>query len=387
MSAIASSQVRQSSGPVVRWSDQQTLFFLSLLLEARRQHLLESTKTKYLREGLQTLIPRMVQRFPGRPWEIRTLENKYQYLKKYWRVFAAAEKISGTSYDPATGKLSMSEQNEGLVTQRYGAMGRRVVSIGLLVGDGITFESWLEVFSNDLPAGENIVEAGDEAAFARDSQNAVLENTVSQDAIVEEEVLTQSVAVTDDGEDDITAAPESSDDDDAAGQSFISPSPPALLPAARSSSSRPTLSSQPSSSRPTPSTPRAASARPSQRSSITPSAAFRANSLAARKKKAARSDGISQSFRELTSALIARDSQPQQQQEHYVTHNQRTVGAEDFEKAIRDCFAFAEGRGMLFASRLVQWIRQDPLNPLIWNSMPSDEAKEAWVAINFPPNS
>ncbi|ETS02711.1 hypothetical protein M419DRAFT_97673 [Trichoderma reesei RUT C-30] len=341
MSAIASSQVRQSSGPVVRWSDQQTLFFLSLLLEARRQHLLESTKTKYLREGLQTLIPRMVQRFPGRPWEIRTLENKYQYLKKYWRVFAAAEKISGTSYDPATGKLSMSEQNEGLVTQRYGAMGRRVVSIGLLVGDGITFESWLEVFSNDLPAGENIVEAGDEAAFARDSQNA----------------------------------------------SFISPSPPALLPAARSSSSRPTLSSQPSSSRPTPSTPRAASARPSQRSSITPSAAFRANSLAARKKKAARSDGISQSFRELTSALIARDSQPQQQQEHYVTHNQRTVGAEDFEKAIRDCFAFAEGRGMLFASRLVQWIRQDPLNPLIWNSMPSDEAKEAWVAINFPPNS
>lgn len=347
-----------SQGSKIRWSKDQILLFLNLILEACRDGKMNSSKSIYLRQGFATMVEPLKMQYPSRPWNLKMLENKYYYLKKFWRVFCEAEKTSGTTYDEESGALSLSHQNQQLLISRYSHFGRKVVASGLLVGDGITIDSWQEIFAKDQPAGQHIREAGDADGWAHSEGNRGLEDHQISEEVEEEEEGLSEVA----REDVRPYGPFDSDDDEAIiATQLQSPLPPPLSP---------TLSPRTSIT--------------SGRGSSTPSS-FNEAIIGSRKKKARRLQekrGIasSEAIQQLAAALISRDSQPR---EHVVIHKQLPVGAEAFEIAVKECFEFFDDRGMDFSIKLVRWMREDPMNPLTWNSLPSRKAKEAWVAANF----
>ncbi|SPJ73829.1 uncharacterized protein FTOL_03559 [Fusarium torulosum] len=58
----------------------------------------------------------------------------------------------------------------------------------------------------------------------------------------------------------------------------------------------------------------------------------------------------------------------------------RPVGAEDLETAIKDCTQlFTESHGVPFVIKVTHWLREDPLNAVVWNSLKEKELKEAFV--------
>lgn len=60
----------------------------------------------------------------------------------------------------------MSKQSEVLITEKHSKYGRRIIQNGLLVGDGITVETWREIFTREPPPGWSIINASGDAAFA-----------------------------------------------------------------------------------------------------------------------------------------------------------------------------------------------------------------------------
>lgn len=84
---------------------------------------------------------------------------------------------------------------------------------------------------------------------------------------------------------------------------------------------------------------------------------------------------------ELSRAVTASLSRPR---EHVITHIYEKVDAEDFQKAVRDCCSLTEERGMDYVIRIVKWLREDPMNAILWNALPSKEARDAWLAHILP---
>ncbi|KAL9477576.1 hypothetical protein ACSS6W_007417 [Trichoderma asperelloides] len=69
-----------------------------------------------------------------------------------------------------------------------------------------------------------------------------------------------------------------------------------------------------------------------------------------------------------------------QPRQHIIT--QEDEGAADFEKAFK--FSLTEERGMEFVNRLQDWIKENPTNAVVWNALPSKEARDAWLAHILP---
>lgn len=93
-----------------RWTRHQQLRFLALLLEAGHNGLLNSSKSTILKSTLEG-FPRLETDFPQRRWTVKMLDNKYRELLKYWRVFKEAERPSGATYNPETGRIAMNKAN------------------------------------------------------------------------------------------------------------------------------------------------------------------------------------------------------------------------------------------------------------------------------------
>ena len=111
-SADASTSQSEGGSNRRNWNHEETIFFLELLLEVKRDGRLNTTKAANLREVLNDRTPLLVDEFPGRQWGKKSVENRY-HVKGYWRAFCYAADESGTSYNPDNGKLPMIKQNEG----------------------------------------------------------------------------------------------------------------------------------------------------------------------------------------------------------------------------------------------------------------------------------
>lgn len=61
----------------------------------------------------------------------------------------------------------------------------------------------------------------------------------------------------------------------------------------------------------------------------------------------------------------------------------RSTDSEILEKVVKDAYRFADEHGMQFCSRVVHWLSRETQNRVIWNAIPSDAAKIAWVEANF----
>lgn len=275
----------------------------------------------------------MISRHTQRTWDQPAIENKYHDLKRFWRVFQVVDGWSGTSYDPTTGKIDMSDDNKENLRQRYPRWAKKIINEGITVEGDITFDTWANIFSSDRPAGDTIIEAGDDEAF----DNVRLQRSQPSD----EDLDNQEDQSVNEGETQASTLLDGSDNE----ENPFTATPMRLETPGESPTAR-----------------------------IPPNEGIRRRSRKRRDRLGNEGQAVNEGIKALTDALIARDSQPRQH--HIVT---RMVGAEDMETAIKDCFEFTKERGMQFSIRLVRWLREDPMNPLLWNSLPSREAKDAWL--------
>ena len=124
-----------------RWTRLQTLLLLELLLEAKRDEHLNSSKSAVLKPVIKGFIPDLEKEFPNRQWDYEMLDNKFRRLRDYWRVFRDAEKPSGAVYNPDTGKIEMSKANEDAIVAKHGKLRCQVIDNGLIIDKVIIFNS------------------------------------------------------------------------------------------------------------------------------------------------------------------------------------------------------------------------------------------------------
>lgn len=55
--------------------------------------------------------------------------------------------------------------------------------------------------------------------------------------------------------------------------------------------------------------------------------------------------------------------------------NSRAPGAEDMEKASKDCQLFFDEFGIHNMVKVIMWLKENAMNPPLWNSLSSKEAK------------
>lgn len=348
-----------------RWSSSQTLSLLGLLLEARREGRLNSIKKTSLRLAFKYLLVQLQTLHPERHWELKTVENKYQDVKNFWRVFREADGTSGTTYDADTGRLKMSKQNETMIIERHHPYGRRVVANGLLIGEGVTYETWEEIFSNDPTAGHYILEVIDDEGFAAQSRGS---------RSLEEDVTTHSPFDEEEEEGDLPTYPSFPDEEDEEGVEEIVP----MTQPSRRSASRRSASVRSASVR-SPSVRSPSVRSPSSQGSGTP-----ARSIARGRKREERVEKEEEKgpLDRLAAALADRNSKPR---EHIII-TKPAVSPEAIEIAFKDAYALADEYGIDFSFEVVDWIGKDPINALMWNSLPSKEAKDAFLAKKFSRN-
>ncbi|KAG5960589.1 hypothetical protein E4U58_004629 [Claviceps cyperi] len=69
-----------SKSATSRWSDEETLLLLELLLQARRDKQLNNDKLSVVRDVLKGFIPTFAAEYPRRQWTLRILENRVSYF-------------------------------------------------------------------------------------------------------------------------------------------------------------------------------------------------------------------------------------------------------------------------------------------------------------------
>ncbi|KAG6071081.1 hypothetical protein E4U33_003900 [Claviceps sp. LM78 group G4] len=275
LNPMASSIVRRS-----RWSTEETLLLLELLLEARRDQQLNNEKISAIRDVLKSFIPTLSSEFPHREWKLMAIENRWLWLKGIWQAFRAAEARPGTIYNAYTGMLQMSKQSAGVIEFVHKRYGRYVITKRLPTNDNISRSEWEEIFST----------------------------------------------------------------------------PPSVA--------RPAVSS----SRNTPSSIARSVASSSRNTSFTSTSS---NGQLNRSSRSLQQERIMAQSSEL-SQIISNVLGPVPT-EHII--NARAPGADDMEKASKDCQLLFEEFGIKNMMKVIMWLTEHAMNPPIWNSLSSKEAK------------
>ncbi|KAG6156616.1 hypothetical protein E4U37_000127 [Claviceps purpurea] len=100
-----------------RWSTEETLLLLELLLEARRDQQFNNERISTVRDVLRGFVPIFSSEFPHRQWNVKAIENRWIWLRCIWQAFRAAEARPGTTYNDLSGMLQMSKQSAAQITK------------------------------------------------------------------------------------------------------------------------------------------------------------------------------------------------------------------------------------------------------------------------------
>ncbi|KAG6311391.1 hypothetical protein E4U22_002669 [Claviceps purpurea] len=355
-----------------RWSHEETLLLLELLLQARRDQQLNNDKLSVVRDVLKGFIPTFSDEYPSRQWTLRILENRVSFLKNIWRAFRAAETRSGTTYHEETGMLDLSKQNAEFIVSVYKRYGKYVVTKPLPINDNISPCEWGEIFRQDLPAMKNAIAANDDEGFER-AAAAEEEDTEEEEG--------RSTQMDQEGQEEVGGgtqdnnAGDESPDEDVSDEDLLNllpsptnsgtstPAPSSIArPAARSSAARSSAArgSAARSSRNTPATPTPPNGQPN-----------RLPRSLQQKRIAAQSSELSQVMSNVFGPGIGGTK------EHKITA--RSPGADDLEQASKDCQSLFEEFGVRNMLKIIMWLKEDPMNPPIWNSLSSKEAKTMMI--------
>ncbi|KAK8927207.1 hypothetical protein VCV18_003675 [Metarhizium anisopliae] len=319
------------------WNRSITLYFLELLLKERRNNPLLSVKKTAFRELCKSLVKEMEAKFPDENWTVKKLENKHNYLRCFWRAFRDAAERPGTTYNPETKTLRMSDQNIHLIRSKYPRNGKAVTSQPLLTNEAIDYKEWLEIFSLETPAGQDLTKAD---TIKVGDANVVEASRHSCDT----DWLKRCAHSMDNASSPLTSV----EDGDHSGGIVVQ------QPRKR----RRTLRATSQSSTPSPTLP-ATLLDDLQKGEPQQLAAFIALSKVI--------DGIAR-----------------QGGKHNIII--QPVGAEDLEKACIDAQRLREEHGMTPVLRVLSWLLKDPRNAIIWNALVSNELKMAWIASDFGQN-
>ncbi|KAG6129637.1 hypothetical protein E4U28_007732 [Claviceps purpurea] len=263
-----------------RWSTEETLLLLELLLEARRDQQFNNERISTVRDVLRGFVPIFSSEFPHRQWNVKAIENRWIWLRCIWQAFRAAEARPGTTYNDLSGMLQMSKQSAAVIESIHKRHGRYVITKRLPTNDNISRSEWEEIFSTPLSV------ARPAASSSRNTPSSIA----------------RSVA---------------------------------------------------SSSRNTPATP-------------TPS-----NGPPNRSSRSLQQERIMAQSSEL-SQIISNVLGPGPR-EHII--HARAPGADDIEKASKDCQLLFEEFGIHNMVKVIMWLNENAMNPPIWNSLCSKEAK------------
>ncbi|KAI8720912.1 hypothetical protein NCS52_00537400 [Fusarium sp. LHS14.1] len=372
-------QPRETSGNPRswRWSEDQELYLLESLLEARRQGMLRVKKEASYKALLDEVIPNFQKQWPDVYWGKKMMLTKLERIKTYWRAFKDVESYSGTSYRHETGLFEMSEADEDLCHRRYTHMGDKIITEGLLISDTINFEEYDEIFSDDKPAGRQVHPPGDRAywriARGRPRRIETMEEAAASQDVIEEEVANEA----EDEErgaarDDPILVDSSQDTQDS--QQSLPTSRDQSREAGNSPSRRSVVSSPPQPRR---RTPARSSSRP--RSELSPN-----NPSVDRRKKRKREDREDHGgmpWGEMKEVLMHQETR----RTHNVISCARPVGSQDIEKAIANCEEVMKDAELSLMIRVICWFQEDPGNAVVWNALGSVAAKEAWIERKIGP--
>ncbi|KAG6278811.1 hypothetical protein E4U48_000362 [Claviceps purpurea] len=293
-----------------RWSTEETLLLLELLLEARRDQQFNNERISTVRDVLRGFVPIFSSEFPHRQWNVKAIENRWIWLRCIWQAFRAAEARPGTTYNDLSGMLQMSKQSAAVIESIHKRHGRYVITKRLPTNDNISRSEWEEIFSTPLSV------ARPAASSSRNTPSSIARSAASRSRSM----------------------------------------PPSIARSAASSSRNvpPSIArSAASSSRNTPATP-------------TPS-----NGPPNRSSRSLQQERIMAQSSEL-SQIISNVLGPGPR-EHII--HARAPGADDIEKASKDCQLLFEEFGIHNMVKVIMWLNENAMNPPIWNSLCSKEAK------------
>ncbi|KAF4962289.1 hypothetical protein FSARC_9620 [Fusarium sarcochroum] len=108
-----------------------------------------------LKSVLESLVSPFNQNFPHILWGYERIKNRYEWVRKAYRAYQNALKMTGSHEDRFRGKIYVSGRQEAQLRQAYPSAAGRLLRNGLGVGEGITLESYDQIFSSDLHTGDD----------------------------------------------------------------------------------------------------------------------------------------------------------------------------------------------------------------------------------------
>lgn len=360
------------------WSEEQEMYFLERLLDARRQGKLKVKKGSTYKMLFKTFVPGFQRRWPDARWAPRMMTTKLTQIRTFWRAFKDIERYSGTHYEYDTGLLSMSEDDESLCLERYGSLGSKIATEGLPISDSINFEEYDEIFSDDKPAGKQIHPPGDGAywrgrARGKATQIETVEEAAAAHDAIEEEAADEAEAEERAGpRDDCIFVTSSQDTQDS--QQSLPVSRDRSRGAGNSPGGRSAVSSPPQ--------PRQ---RAQNRSTSRPVSDIPPNNPSVdrrrKRKRDDREDRDGVPWGEIREILLHQETR----RTHNVVSCARPVGSQDIEKAIANCEEVMKDKELSLMIRVICWFQEDPGNAVVWNALGSVAAKEAWITRKIGP--
>lgn len=231
----------------------------------------------------------------------------------------------------------MSDQNIHLIRSKYPRNGKAVTSQPLLTNEAIDYNEWLEIFSHEAPAGQDMTKADTIKAGDANVVEASRHSCVT-------DWLRKCAHSMDNASSPLTSV----EDVDNSGDIVVQ------QPRKR----RRTLRATSQSSTPSPTLPPVLL------------------------------DGLQKGDPQQLAAFIALSEVIDGIARRGGKHNIiiQPVGAEDLEKACIDAQRLREEHGVAPVIRVLSWLLKDPKNAIIWNALVSNELKMAWIASDFGQN-
>ncbi|KAG6044145.1 hypothetical protein E4U39_003676 [Claviceps sp. Clav50 group G5] len=347
------SQSTASPNGRLRWSPEETLLLLELLLEARRGQQLNGNKIRDIRDVLGGFIPTLSTKFPHRKWNVKAIENRFSWLKSTWQAFCAAEAIPGTTYNDETGMLQISKSNAKVIEFVHKRYGNFVVAKPLPTNDNVSRSEWAEIFLTDLPARDTTIDAHDDQGFTKVAGAEGAEEGEGQHLQERQE---EAGGGTQDN-----SAGDDSPEEDVSDEDNLDPQP-----SRRHANNTSTLTVTPSDiARPAVSSSRNAYTTPT-----------RSNGPPNRLERSLQPKRVMEQSSELP-RVMSNVCRPRNEgsKEHIIIHQARSPYAVEIEKASRDCQLLFEDFGIPTMMKVILWLKEDTMNAPIWNSLSSKEAK------------
>ncbi|CAK7275580.1 hypothetical protein SEPCBS119000_006751, partial [Sporothrix epigloea] len=152
---------RGGNPPGWRWTHEQHLFLVSCLADLHRDGHLNSTNQNVIMNQLRRVQPLLAKRWPEDVWDEDTIRSRYKHIRAVWRAFEDLYSKSGVEFNEQSGRLETTDANWNALIARNPDGGPKLKRSGLAIGGNVTMDTYKDIFFNDQPAARHVTEASD----------------------------------------------------------------------------------------------------------------------------------------------------------------------------------------------------------------------------------